>query len=128
MPLNTLGKLFPGFDCAKQEVLVDEPAWLYAWRMEGWRRDLPSIRATYLLVYRSPLVKCTDHEYQPIRDVMLGPDRMDVLGEGTLEDPNMMFGEGEYILHRLAPVGFKSMYTTNEIRSIIAEVLAGASA
>ncbi|AWN05840.1 hypothetical protein SEA_BLINN1_81 [Mycobacterium phage Blinn1] len=128
MPLNALGKLFPGFDHAKQEELAGEPAWLYAWSMEAWSREDPTMRASYLLVYRSPLVKSTDPEYQPVRDVILEADRMDVLARGTFEDPNMMFGEGEYILHRLAGADFTSKFSLEEIRAVIAQAFTGAPA
>ncbi|AEJ93357.1 hypothetical protein SEA_GREEDYLAWYER_72 [Mycobacterium phage GreedyLawyer] len=128
VPLNTLGRLFPEFAISSQVELVCEPAWMYAWRMEAWHSESPSNKAAYLLVYRSPLVKCTAPEYEPVAQALLDAERHDVLGEGVIEDPNMMFGEGEFCVSRLSSADFLSPISVDEIRSIITEVMSGAPA
>ncbi|BBX09465.1 hypothetical protein [Mycolicibacterium aichiense] len=63
--------------------------------------DTPELAVTLLLVYRSSLVRSTKPIYQPVQDLILGADCMDVLGEGEFEDETMMNNRGLFSVFRL---------------------------
>lgn len=121
MPLTLLAKLFAEVDHTEPEVVVDEPTLLFAQKCESWWRTGDGERVTVLLVYRSTMVKDTKLIYRPVADLLLDHKNLDVLARGTIEDPEMVYGRGEYIVTRMTnadewPEGVASL---GEIRAII---------
>ncbi|QDP44654.1 hypothetical protein SEA_NOTHINGSPECIAL_70 [Mycobacterium phage NothingSpecial] len=128
VPLTHLAKNFAGVVISEPQTVVHRPGWLFAQRCESWMDDAPSETCTTLLVYRSPLVTCTKPMYRPVAELILGADRMDVLGHGFLDDESMMHGTGEFLVARLYDehvVFPPSAPSVGEMRAVIEEALTG---
>ncbi|ASR86714.1 hypothetical protein SEA_ET2BRUTUS_76 [Mycobacterium phage Et2Brutus] len=103
MPLVRLSRMFPDVETAAQELIVSKPGWLFAWRQKAWLRGIgdPNDASTTLLVYKSPLVTETKRMYRPILEEIMAAEHMDVMGQGVIQDEDMMHGQGEFVLYRL---------------------------
>ena len=77
--------------------------------------------ATFLVVYRSPLVTDTSAMYKPVADIILAADHVEVIRSGVHEDASMMHGRGETLFVRLYEAGANPPYSLSEIRSMLKE-------
>ncbi|QFG12575.1 hypothetical protein PBI_TOAKA_76 [Mycobacterium phage Toaka] len=103
MPLTQLGKMFEEIAHTTPEVISNDPGWLFVQRCEsrwavGGYDDTP---VTALLVYKSVMVRDSWDMYAPVRDMLMGARKMDVLAHGYLDDDQMMRRKGEYLVARL---------------------------
>ncbi|QFG04647.1 hypothetical protein PBI_KEZIACHARLES14_73 [Mycobacterium phage Keziacharles14] len=102
MPLTRLHEMFENIAHTTPEVLVDDPGWLFAQRCESrWcGAGFDTDPVTALLVYRSTMVKDTSEMYAPVAEILLGAARVELLGQGFIEDSQMMKGRGEWMVLR----------------------------
>lgn len=121
MPLDSLADLFVnrGLEHTPQEVVALDECWLYAWVCSAWKSDDPSDSCRYMLVYRSLYVKDTAPMYAPVSRLLLESERVDLLIRTVVEDDNMVFGRGEWMLVRLCTADFKPKLSDEKIRQII---------
>ncbi|QBP30551.1 hypothetical protein SEA_CHARM_70 [Mycobacterium phage Charm] len=102
MPLTRLHMMFDQIAHDTPEVLVDDPGWLFAQRCESrWSGvGFDTEPVTALLVYRSVMVKDTSEMYEPVAEMLLGAAKVELLGQGFIEDRQMMRGRGEWLVIR----------------------------
>ncbi|QGH80636.1 hypothetical protein SEA_RAHALELUJAH_76 [Mycobacterium phage Rahalelujah] len=124
MPLTRLHSMFDQIAHSRPEILVDDPSWLFAQRCESrWSGvGLETDPVTALLVYRSVMVRDTSEMYAPVANVLLGAARVEVLGQGFIDDDQMMRGRGEWLVIRTTdmPSFPEGPYTLDQIRVTIA--------
>lgn len=102
MPLTRLGLMFDEVANSVPETVINDPGWIFAQRCESrWVTGEDTTPVTALLVYRSTMVKDTSEMYAPVREMLCGARKMEVLAQGYLEDEQMMKGKGEYLVARL---------------------------
>lgn len=82
-----------------ETTVIHKPGWLEVWTCDGCAED-----ESFLVVYRSPLVKYTSDMYEPVARMLLGASSVEVIAEEECEDPNMMFGKGVTLLLSLKGV------------------------
>ncbi|QBJ00258.1 hypothetical protein SEA_PHARAOH_70 [Mycobacterium phage Pharaoh] len=121
MPLTLIGDMLPGVIFSTPEVVADKPGWLRADRCRFWNAEDPTQAGQMLLICRSPLVKQTSRMYDPVRQVILdaAEHHIDVLAEGSEENPLFMHGRVHHTILGLVPVTFQGKYTADEVRAII---------
>ncbi|AHJ86436.1 hypothetical protein 40AC_73 [Mycobacterium phage 40AC] len=104
MPLTHVARLFPEIVHTEPKVLVHERGWLYAQTCQTWWADSPEADPVdILLVYKSPRVKATRAMYKPVADMLLGANRLEVIGQGKRFDTNMIHGDkgADYLVTRM---------------------------
>ncbi|QBJ04877.1 hypothetical protein SEA_ELEPHANTOON_76 [Mycobacterium phage Elephantoon] len=130
MPLTRLHQMFDQIAHDTPQVLVNDPGWLFAQRCEsrwsgiGYETD----PVTSLLVYRSVMVRDSWDMYAPVAEILLGAARVEVLGQGFIEDDQMMRGKGEWLVLRTTnmPSFPEGPYTLEQIRATIQSSAAAA--
>ncbi|ASZ75239.1 hypothetical protein PBI_MISSWHITE_73 [Mycobacterium phage MissWhite] len=111
--------------------LIHRPGWLFAQTCQSWWADrMDELPVCNLLVYKSPLVTCHKQMYQPIKDLILGANRFEVVAQGTRIDDNMIHGDkgAEWFFARMTdaddfPAGPVDM---GDVRKMISTAVDGA--
>ncbi|AMO43944.1 hypothetical protein PBI_MYXUS_76 [Mycobacterium phage Myxus] len=129
VPLTRLGLMFDEVANSAPETVINDPGWIFAQRCESrWVTGEDSTPVTALLVYRSTMVKDTSEMYAPVREMLCGARKMEVLAQGYLADDQMMKGKGEYLVARLTheeafPQG---PYNLDTLRTLVESRIASA--
>ncbi|AZS12045.1 hypothetical protein SEA_ZETZY_75 [Mycobacterium phage Zetzy] len=90
MPLQVLSR---SLGLPDPVVRVAEPGLLFA-------ETCNLLDVTGLLVYKSPVVQDSDPLYADVADI-LKRSRVEIVAKGTVPDPKMYFGEGEWSVRLL---------------------------
>ncbi|QBJ01158.1 hypothetical protein PBI_ARISSANAE_73 [Mycobacterium phage Arissanae] len=130
MPLTKLGKMFEEVVNSTPETVIHDPGWIFAQRCESrWITEgSDQTPVDCLLVYKSVMVRDSWDMYAPIREIICGARCMEVLGQGFVDDPEMMRGVGEFMVLRLTheesfPEG---PLTTEQLKNMISAAAAKA--
>lgn len=119
MQLTQLKNFLPGMEQADIETVVEKAGWLSVWECEAWPEDDKSRSATYLMVYRSTLVKDTSPIYREVAAKILAAGHSEILRAALCEDETLMFGSAEALLIRLHDEGANPPYKAEDIKWLI---------
>ena len=121
--MKSLNDYIPGMEQSKQVTLVNRPGFLEAWSCEGWLPGEQHRSATFLVVYRSPLVKDTTAMYRPVLEKILAAHRVEVIRAGVYKDPAVMMGRGEILFIRLSDEGSDPPYTVDQMDDMLGAIV-----
>ncbi|AMS00972.1 hypothetical protein SEA_LOSER_76 [Mycobacterium phage Loser] len=122
MALSRITAVLPEVVSTPVETIACESNWLYAQKCEAWWRGFEHLDpVTVLLVYRSPLVKCTSKMYRPVSNLILAAKRFDVLCSGTHHNPDWWGETGQFTVARLTQADAFPEGPIDEIRQVLAE-------
>ena len=109
--------MFTDARASDAEVIIYQKGFIEAYACEVWTEGRPDQKVTLLSVYRARTIKDTHRVFAPVRAKMLEAETLEVLYTEVVEDDEMMWKEGHYMLVRLAPEGFEPKYSAEEVRS-----------
>lgn len=76
-----------------------------------------------MLVYRSPLVKDVTAMHGPVSQAILEAERVDFMWRRSVDDVDMMFGRGDFLLLRLSDLDNAPTVDPDEVRAVIDQAM-----